>query len=304
MLYGDGKITLSSQMNTEYLFYNGVFFPIERFFVRAHNRSFRYGDGFFESLRLIRGQLPFYEQHYRRIEKSLQLLQLPANDFIQHSALRRYCIQLAEKNNIENGRFRIHFFREGEGLYEPTTEQQTAVLIESRPIEDDEFVLNKRGLVLDIYTQYPKPQHPIFSIKSNNALPYILAALYKQQQQLDDCLLINAQGNIVEALYSNIFWVSDNTLYTPPLSEGGVEGVMRGILLQLAKIHHFPSQEKILPPDLLQYADECFLCNAVQGIRWVQVYQKKVFGNKVSRLLTELLNLQTKRLISIYQELL
>ena len=119
---------------------------------------------------------------------------------------------------------------------------------------------------------------------------YVMAGLYKTQNKLDDIFILNQDGNLCEAGSSNVFIGYQNELYTPALSEGCVEGVMRQVVIKLARENNIPVTEAQINPDILYEADEVFLTNAGRGIQSVMGFGVRRYFNEVSKLLTDELN--------------
>jgi branched-chain amino acid aminotransferase len=120
---------------------------------------------------------------------------------------------------------------------------------------------------------------------------YVLAGIYKNQHALDEVLILNQHGFLCESISSNVFVVYDRKLYTPALIEGCIAGVMRQVVMRLAKENNIELVEAQINPDILNEADEVFLTNAAKGIQWVMGYNNKRYFNEVSRFLNEKLNL-------------
>ena len=118
--------------------------------------------------------------------------------------------------------------------------------------------------------------------KHNNYLPYTMAALYAQQQQWNDAIVLNTAERICDASIANVFIIKAGTVYTCPLQEGCVAGIMRKFILDnLPALGLAVSEQPISTADLLA-ADEVFLTNAVTGIRWVGRCQNSRYGNRLS----------------------
>jgi branched-chain amino acid aminotransferase len=117
-----------------------------------------------------------------------------------------------------------------------------------------------------------------------------MAGIYKTQNRLDDVFLLNQHGNLCEASSSNIFISYKKNLYTPALSEGCVEGVMRHVIINLAKQNGITLTEAQISPDILYEADEVFLTNAGRGIQSVIGFGVRRYFNGMSKILVEELN--------------
>jgi branched-chain amino acid aminotransferase len=160
---------------------------------------------------------------------------------------------------------------------------QTSLL----PPANDEF--NRDGLSLGLFPDARKACDPLSNLKSNNYLPYVLAALYAQKQGNDDCLVLNSRDRIADSTIANLFYVRAGKIYTPPLSEGCVAGVMRRFLLGMLPATGFDCSEKPVTVEDLAGADEIFLTNALKGIKWVGSFRNKAYTHRLTR--------------SVYQEL-
>ncbi|MES2060923.1 MAG: aminotransferase class IV [Bacteroidota bacterium] len=272
-----------------YINFNGEILPADSILLTIANRAFRYGDGLFESMRLMKGKLKFPELHAERLQKGMKALKIDGYSQADSWFLKEKVEELARRNKIKHGRLRLTVFRDAEGLYAPT-QNKMAYCLEIQPIEEPRYFLNERGLIMDVYTELPKPLNWLSNIKTCNSLIYVMAGIYKQQNKLDDVFLINQNRFLCEANSSNIFVWYQNHLYTPALSEGCVEGVMRRVVMQLALDNNIPVTEAQINPEILNQADEVFLTNATKGIQWVMGYGVKRYFNRISKALMDELN--------------
>jgi branched-chain amino acid aminotransferase len=282
--------------------FNGDLFPDDQPIFTAGNRSFRYGDGLFESIRAFDGRLPFFQLHWQRLTAGMDCLKLERPNHFTPAFFENEIAKLT--NQRGNWRIRLTVWRSGGGLYTPET-NLPHFLIEATPLPSNRFELNETGLSIGIYNQSPLPisqfpnstnfsisQFPISNFKLNASLPFVLAALHKQALGLDDCLLRNTAGRLACATSANIFWVKNGQLHTPPLTEGCVAGTLRATVLSIAKTLKIKAVEKRLRLDAHATAEEVFLTNAVQGIRWVRQIEgmEARYENGLAKLLFEELN--------------
>jgi branched-chain amino acid aminotransferase len=202
-----------------YINFNGEIIPADTTLLTIANRAFRYGDGLFESMRVMKGKLKFPELHAERLQKGMKALKIDGYSQADSWFLKEKVEELARRNKIKHGRLRLTVFRDAEGLYTPT-QNKMAYCLEIQPIDEPRYFLNERGLIMDVYTELPKPLNWLSNIKTCNSLVYVMAAIYKQQNKLDDVFLINQNRYLCEANSSNIFVWYQNHLYTPALSEG------------------------------------------------------------------------------------
>lgn len=258
--------------------------------LQSSNRSFKYGDGLFESIRIINGKAMLFDKHFLRLKKGMEILQLDLTVTHNEEDFRNNITELAQKNSaLESGRARLTVFRNEGGLYTPSN-NNASFLLEVERSNLKGYELNEPGLTISIYDEIKKPLNKLSCIKSNNCLIYIMAGLWKKKNNLDDCILLNEKGNICEATTSNLFIVKDKVIYTPALSEGCVKGVMRQYIIDKAKENNISVVEDSLNTDNLKEADEVFLTNAVNGIRWVAAFGGKRYFNMVSKQAAEILN--------------
>jgi branched-chain amino acid aminotransferase len=109
---------------------------------------------------------------------------------------------------------------------------------------------------------------------------YEKAEKFANENNLDDSLILNEYGHICESTIANIFWIKDNMIYTPPLSEGCVAGVMRKYLMEKMRDAGYGIQEKKLSIEELFGAEEVFFTNAIRGIRGVTKFRDKIYTNE------------------------
>ena len=254
------------------------------------NRSFRYGDGFFETIRCIKGLPLWMEDHFHRIQRSAELLKLNLPD---HASVEFFSDQIHKLLSLNGlgkaARVRLSIWREAKGFYRPDG-SDAGYMIETSALENEFFILNKKGLLVGVYNQLQKPTEFLSRIKSSNALVYIMASLFSVENGWDDALILNTEGNIAEATSSNVFVVKKNIIYTPGISQGCVEGVMRLNILRLAASAGYNVHENSITLKDLLDADEVFLTNTIAGVQWVKAFSDKRYYSKVASHLIELLN--------------
>lgn len=258
---------------------NGKWLNAANATVSVDNRSFRYGDGFFETIKVINGTVPLWQLHSERLQRSLEkLFFLPAHitapDFLLNTLLT-----LVKKNGHQKlGRVRITFFRGDGGIYDAVSHAPN-VLIQSWPLAPANNQLNENGLVLGLYTYGIKAADGLANLKSNNYLLYAMAALHVKRQHWNDAVVLNQYGTIADATIANLWVVKDNIIFTPPLTDGPVAGVMRSYLLQALEGEPWQVVQQSLRPKDLISADAVFLTNGIYGLRWVAQFEEAKFGN-------------------------
>ncbi|MDB5140350.1 MAG: pabC [Mucilaginibacter sp.] len=269
--------------------FNGEILPAGSKLLSLDNRAFKYGDGLFESMRLMKGQLRFADLHADRLQRGMKALKIDGYSQMDAWFLKEKAEELSRRNKIKHGRLRLTVYRDADGLYTPS-QNKMAFCLEVQPLDEPRYFLNSKGLIMDMFEELPKPSNYLSNIKTCNSLIYVMAGLYKTQNKLDDVFLLNQNGFLCEASSSNIFILYQNHLYTPALSEGCVEGVMRQVIIDLAKKINIPVTEAQINPEILYEADEVFLTNAIMGIQSVMGFGVRRYFNETSKMLMEELN--------------
>lgn len=276
--------------------YNGDLYDAKDFALPHDNRAFRYGDGFFETIRCISGQPLWMDRHIQRISESLKILKMDLLDLEKHKLTNLIAELLLSNGHIDGARARITFYRGRGGLYKPLSSERH-FLIETAPLEERSYKLNNQGKLIDIFPDLFKTPNVLSPIKSLNAQLYVMAAIFASENNIDDCIIANTNGAIAEGISSNLFLAKKETIYTPSIDQGCVNGVMRNIIIEIAREAGFQVVECQLSESDLLDADELFLTNAIQGIQWVKGFQKKRYFHKISELLAGLLIKKSESLL-------
>ena len=282
-------------MSFNYICHNGNFIDGDGVTLSHKNRAFCYGDALFETIHCLGTEPQFFDNHWIRLSAGMKILKMiPDKDFTKETAVHQIG-KLLNKNRIFKGaRIRLTAYRNEGGLYTPEG-NSVSFLIESSPLVEEQYTLNKKGLSVDIFDNVHKPVNILSNLKTANALIYVLAGLYRKENGLDECLILNQYGRVAESISSNIFLVKDEKIVTPPLTEGCIAGTMRQNIIQLATRSGYLTEERALIETQLLDADEVFITNAIQGLQWIGAYKDRRYYNFVSRKLIAALNTYTFR---------
>lgn len=258
--------------------------------IKAGNRGYLYGDGVFETIRVISGKPVNMENHIKRMLEGAKMIKMRPPSYYDIAFFEEKIVELLTKSGInEGGKCRIHLDRSAGGTYTPES-NEVEFYIEVYPLETNLFTLNTKGLEVDLFMDLKKPKTSLSNFKTKNGLVYVIASITAKEKGLDDYLIQNNTGGILEGTNSNMFVVSNGVLYTPGLEEGCLAGTMRMQIINLAIENGIKVYEcNILPQNLL-VADEIFYTNAIVGIKWIQGYRTKRYSNTVANQLLELLN--------------
>lgn len=250
--------------------------------VRADNRAFRYGDGLFETMKVVLGNIRLKDLHFERLFNGMNALQIRVHGLISDDTLEEQILKTIKKNNLAGPvRVRLTMYRGDGGLYE-FNGNDAGYVIQVWPLPSSKLTLNENGLVIGLFEGGRKAKDALANIKSNNYLVYAMGAIYAKQHKFNDSLILNSDNRVCDSTIANVFWVKDGIIHTPPLSEGCVAGVMRRHLLEQLPEHGHTITEKEATMDDLLGADELFLTNAINGLRWVKEFRGKKYVNVLS----------------------
>ena len=254
------------------------------------NRGFLYGDGVFETLKIVGGKILFFEDHYFRLMAAMRIvrMEIPMNFTLEY--LEEQVLSLVEKNKIEqSARARITVYRNNGGFYLPTN-NTVSFLIQTSAIENPVYSISEKEYEVDLYKDFYIPKQLLSTLKTTNKMIHVTGSIYAKENDLDNCILLNDSKNVVEALQGNLFMRMGNTLITPPISEGCLNGIMRKQILSFAKKEtNLEVVEQVISPFDLQKADELFVTNVIRGIQPITKYRKKEFEKDTAKVLNTIL---------------
>jgi len=259
--------------------------------ILTQNRAFLYGDGVFETLKIVNNKILFLEDHYFRLMASMRVvrMEIPMNFTMEY--FEQQVLSLANQQNISSSaRARITVFRKDGGLYLPKT-NEVSFLIHATALESTSYAINTGEYEVDLYKDFYVTKQLLSSIKTTNKMINVTGSIFAHENGLANCLLVNDTKNVVEGLQGNLFMLVGKKLITPPISEGCLNGIMRKQIVALAKkVEGIEVAEEIISPFDLQKADELFLTNVITGIQPITKYRKKEFTSNLAHLLVQKLN--------------
>ncbi len=267
---------------------NGELIPGGQAAIGLDNRAFHYADGLFESIRLVNGKACFLDAHWTRLVEGMKVLRIEQPKGLDERSLMGFIERLSQECGLPNGRVRLTVFRDSPGYFRPRS-HQGGFALELEPVPSPVFILNHEGLTVDLYPEMRKAVNMLSVHKTLNCQLYVMASLWCMERGLDDCLLQNDRGNIIESSSGNLFIVSNGVLYTPSLSDGCIGGVMRMQIINLAIANGIKVYECSLNPQNLLAADELFFTNASRGPQWVSGYRTKRYTHRMALHLVDLL---------------
>lgn len=264
---------------------NGTFVEKETFQLSRHNRGFAYGDSLFESIGIKNGKPRFVEDHYFRLMASMRMIRMEIPMYLTLDYFEAQIVDLITAVNSEKI-FKAKFtvYRKEGGLYTPDT---NAIDFFVEVFEGE--VQTKETFEIDLFKDHYVISGLLSTLKSSNRLINVVSGIYAKENELDGCVLINEQKNIVELTNANIFLIKGTHIRTPKLLDGCIKGIARKKIIEfLEKSTDFTIEETTISPFDLQKADEVFVSNAVTGIQCVTKYRKKNFETSIGNSLAKI----------------
>ena len=260
--------------------FNGELLYPENIKLTSENRGFKYGDAIFETIKVINNKVVFWEDHYFRLMASMRMLRMKIPmeftlEFLEKEILKTVAVQ----DDAPTFRVRLNVFRKDGGLYKPKT-NEIAYLIDVKGHSSQ----MKTTYKLDVFKDFYNYSGLLSTVKTNNRMLNTLASIFAEENDLDNCVLLNERKGVVEVTNGNIFVIKGNVIKTPALTEGCIKGIVRKKVIDIITKHKdFTLEETAISPFEIQKADEVFITNAIMGIQPVTKYKKKNFTVNFSK---------------------
>jgi len=269
----------------------------EKTLLSLDNRGFNYGDTLFETIKVSLGKVLFWEDHYFRLMASMRIMrmEIPMDFTMQY--LENQIQELLKSNHQQHLSSRVKFtvFRNEGGLYLPTT-NHISFLITSKTMDEDFYLLRVKPYEVDLFKDFYISPSLLSTLKTNNKAINVVGSIYAQENNLQNCLLLNTEKMVVEALNGNLFVVKDHVIKTPPLTDGCLKGIMRKQVMEVVReLPDYQLIEASVSPFELQKADELWITNVITGIQPISKYRKKTYVNNQAKRVLPLLNAKMRK---------
>ena len=275
---------------------NGQLHESSQQFTNA-NRGYKYGDAVFETCKVVHGKILFWEDHYFRLMASMRIMRMEIPMTFTMEYLEAEVIKTIEANDLStsSARVRINVDRGEGGKYLPK-DQYISFNIVAEGIDSNFYTIeDNQEYTVDLYKDFFVAPGLLSTLKTNNKAINVLGSIYAKENNWDNCLLLNTNKNVIEALNGNLFLINGDTVKTPPLDDGCLKGVMRKQLIEvIANSGDYIIEEASISPFELQKADELFISNVIVGIQPILKYRKKSYGTKVSSDILRRLNIKLR----------
>lgn len=254
--------------------FNGELLFEENVNLSLENRGFKFGDSIFETIKVSNHRLIFWEDHYFRLMASMRMLRMKIPmeftlEFLEQEILKTVAVQ----DRSLTFRVRLNIWRKDGGLYLPKSNEINYLI----DVKASNYQ-TKDTYVVDVFKDFYNYSGLLSTIKTNNRMVNTLASIYAEENELDNCVLINENKGVVEVTNANIFILKDTVIKTPALTEGCIKGVIRKKVIEIiSKNKEYTLEETTISPFEIQKADEVFITNAIIGVQPVTNYKKKTF---------------------------
>jgi branched-chain amino acid aminotransferase len=261
--------------------------------ISSSNRSFLYGDGIFETMRVEKSRILFLENHIERLHNSLPVLQLDLIDDLTSERISKHVEQFLIKNKwYKSVRIRLTVYRKAVGKFTPEN-SDTGYMLSGETLDVDPiFPYKGTGRIMGVYNDELKSVSKLAALKTTSSLFYVLAGAYAKKEGLDDVFVCNQSGEIIETVNSNILLIKGRRIFSPGPEHGALDGTMRKTVLQIGLENGYDVLSQPLQENDILEADEIMLTNAIQGINWVKGFKERRYysetGAEFSKLLNEL----------------
>ncbi|MHC5309430.1 aminotransferase class IV [Myroides sp. LJL116] len=262
------------------------------------NRGFLYGDAVFETIKVLDNKVLFLEDHYFRLMSSMRILRMSIPMEFTMEYFQDQIIALTSTLDKEVKSYRVRFtcYRQPGGTYLPTT-RQIGYIVTAAPLQDPLYTIDEKRYEVELYKDFYVSKNLLSTLKTTNRLINVTGSIFASENDYQNCLLLNEEKSVIEALNGNLFVVKDKVVKTPDLTQGCIKGVMRKQIIELLEKHpDYTLVEEPISAFELQKADEMFLTNAIVGIQPITQYRKKTYGNTLSKDLVNRLNAKIRLL--------
>lgn len=242
--------------------------------IEVTDRGFQYGDGLFETIAVVNGTPLFLHQHLQRLALGCQTLLIPCPDF---SLLKSEARQLT--SNAAQAVLKLIVTRGsgGRGYRQPPEILPTRLFsLHPHPGYSQQF--QDSGIKLRFCRKQLAINPDLARIKHLNRLEQVLARAEWQDDDIQEGLMLDSEQRVVEGTMSNLFWMKQGILHTPLLDQCGIAGIVRELVIELARSAGMVVVEDRASREDVLTADELFVTNSIIGIWPVRQLEDQRFG--------------------------
>lgn len=237
--------------------------------IEISDRGFQYGDGLFETIEVHNGRPVFLNRHLHRLQTGCARLQIPCPD---PELIRSEAAVLCK--NAPRAVLKLIITRGSGGRgYRPPEALRPTRVLSLHPYPDYPGRYREQGVAVRLCRTRLGLNPSLAGIKHLNRLEQVLARAEWDDPGIQEGLMLNINGHVIEGTMTNLFYFSNQTAYTPALTQCGVDGIIRRLLMDLLSKRGIAVRETTPTIDELSAADEVFICNSIIGIWPVQAIE-------------------------------
>ena len=225
------------------------------------DEGYSFGLGAFETIAVKDGKLIFLDRHLRRLDRALHFLKIGALD--ERGITEKQVIDYVKQQKLTDGACKLTVSKEN-------------VVFQQRqnPYTDD---IRRTGFVMDFSSVRRNETSPLTAYKTLNYGDCILENRQAHGLGMNERIFLNTKGQISEGCTTNIFFIQDDKLVTPPVSSGMLPGVMRRYVIKEAGRRGVLLEEKELYPEETDQFDGCFVTNSLLGVMPAASFEEQKF---------------------------
>ena len=242
------------------VFHNDTLLSIERVRLSPGQAGLICGWGIFTTLRISRGEAFAYERHWRRLEKDAAIIRLPMP--YAAAKVRVHLHEVIRANQVTEGCARVYLVYNSVGFWQSAEDRPVVDLI----IYTSSLPEHREVVRLGLRDHGRHAASALAGVKTISWLNNVWAVAEANKEGFDEVVMLNERGEVAECTSANIFAVKDGKILTPPLNSGCLEGVTRGILMEIAPDAGLPVVEQSLRPEDLYSAEEVFISSTNRNL--------------------------------------
>jgi branched-chain amino acid aminotransferase len=271
-----------------YIFHNEEVRPVEKIRWSPGQAGLVCGWGLFTTVRIVEGEAFAYERHWRRLEKDAATIRLPMT--YSGAKVRVQLQEVIRANKVKEGCARIYLVWNSVGFWKSDEKIPEVDLV----ITSADLPEYPDSMRLTVREQGRHAASPLAGVKTISWLNSVWAVAEAQREGFDEVVLLNERGEVSECTAANIFAVKKDKVVTPPLNSGCLEGVTRGVLMEIASDAGTSVVEQTLRLEDLYAADEVFVTSTNRNVIGVS----EIAGHKIG---TGTIGPVTKRLDDVFE---
>lgn len=215
--------------------------------------GYQFGLGVFETISVEHNVPILLSWHLERLHRSLEALG------IRQTVEESYVLSWLSAHPGEHQALKII-----------VSEKNLTLTMRPNPYTHEQI---RKGFCLSYSNIYRNETSPLVYHKTLNYGDCILEKRRAKETGSDELIFCNSRGEICEGTISNIFFVYNGQIYTPPVASGLLPGILRRFIIE-----HYPVKEQILRKEDVLHMQECFVTNSLMGVMPVHTLEEKTYS--------------------------